>query len=117
VIARTPDLGYAYSKTTILEVFRGLFEYRFNIFDQRYYIKSYCISNISNVWSLPLLHYLRLYRNSNVAELQCSVAVKRKTIPAHGGLRLRNVQKHVQLHNIYQEESHVEASCFQRILQ
>jgi len=26
--------------------------------------------------------------------------VKRKTIPAHGGLRLRNVQKHVELHNI-----------------
>jgi len=115
VIARTPDLGYAYSNTTILEVFRGLFEYRFNyrIFDQRYYIKSYCISH---VWSLPLLHYLRLYRKSDVAELQCSVSVKRKTIPAHGGLRLRSVQKHVQLHNIYQEESHVEASCFHRIL-
>jgi len=61
-------------------------------FDQRYYIKSYCISI---VWPLPLLHYLRLYRNSDVAELQCCVVVKRKTIPAHGGWRLRKVQKHI----------------------
>jgi len=30
-----------------------------------------------------------------MAELQCSVLVKRKTIPAHGGLRLRKVQKHI----------------------
>ena len=51
-----------------------------------------------------------------MAELQCSVLVKRKTIPAHGGLRLRSVQKHVELHNISQEKSHVEASCFRRIL-
>jgi len=51
---------------------------------------------------------LRLYRNSNVAELQCSVLVKRKTIPAHGGWRLRNGQKHVELHNIYQEKLHIE---------
>jgi len=29
-----------------------------------------------------------------VTELQCSVLVKRKTIPAHGGLCLRSVQKH-----------------------
>jgi len=63
-----------------------------------------------------LLHYLRLYRNNDVTELQCSVLVKTKTIPAHGGLRLRSVQKHVELHNIYQEKSHVEASCFRRIL-
>jgi len=27
-----------------------------------------------------------------MAELQCSVLVKRKTIPAHGGLRLRSVR-------------------------
>jgi len=47
-----------------------------------------------------------------VAELQCSVLVKRKTIPAHGGLRLRNVQKHVELHNIYQEKSHTELVVF-----
>jgi len=47
-----------------------------------------------------------------VAELQCSVLVKRKTIPAHGGLRLRNVQKHVKLHNIYQEKSHIELVVF-----
>jgi len=51
-----------------------------------------------------------------VAELQCGVLIKRKTIPAHSGLRLRNVQKHVVLHNISQEKSHVEASCFCRIL-
>jgi len=43
-----------------------------------------------------------------VAELQCSVLVKRKTIPAHGGWRLRNGQKHVELHNIYQEKLHIE---------
>jgi len=43
-----------------------------------------------------------------VAELQCSVLVKRKTILAHGGLCFRNVQKHVELHNIYQEKSHIE---------
>jgi len=81
-------------------------------FDQRYYIKSYCISN---VWSLHLLHYLSLYRSSNVPELQCSILVKRKTIPAHGGLHLRNVRKRVALH-IYQEKSQVEANCFHRIL-
>jgi len=52
-------------------------------FDQRCYIKSY---RVSNVWPLPLLHYLRLYSNSNVAELQCRVLVKRKIIPAHGEL-------------------------------
>jgi len=63
-----------------------------------------------------LLHYLRLYRNNDVTELQCSVLVKRKTIPAHGGLRLPSVQKHVELHNIYQEKLHAEASCFHRIL-
>jgi len=51
-------------------------------FDQRYYIKSYCISNVR---PLLLLHYLRLYRNNNIAELQCGVLAKRKTIPAHGG--------------------------------
>jgi len=51
-----------------------------------------------------------------VTELQCSISVKRKTIPAHGGLRLRSVQKHVELNNIYQEKLHVEASCFHRIL-
>jgi len=51
-----------------------------------------------------------------VTELQCSVLVKRKTIPAHGGLCLHSVQKHVELHNIYQEKLHVEASCFHRIL-
>jgi len=51
-----------------------------------------------------------------VAELQCSVLVKRKTIPAQGGLHLRSVEKHVEPHNIYQEKSHVEASCFHRIL-
>jgi len=34
--------------------------------------------------------------------------VKRKTIPAHGGLRLRSVQKHVELHNIYQKKPHME---------
>jgi len=28
----------------------------------------------------------------------------------------RHVQKHVELHNIYQEKLHVEASCFHRIL-
>jgi len=50
-----------------------------------------------------------------VAELQCSVLVKRKTIPAHAGLCLWHVKKHVELHNIYQEKSHVEAS-FHRIL-
>jgi len=50
--------------------------------------------------------------NSNVAELQCSVLVKRKTIPAHGGLCLRNVQKHVELHNIYQKKSHMELVVF-----
>jgi len=71
---------------------------------------------ISIVLPLPLLHYLRLYRNSDVAELQCSVLVKRKTIPAHGGLRLRKVQKHAELHNNSQEKSHVEASSFHRIL-
>jgi len=42
--------------------------------------------------------------------------VKIKTIPAHGGLRLHSVKKHVELHNIYQEKAHVEASCFHRIL-
>jgi len=42
-----------------------------------------------------------------VAELQCSVLVKRKTIPAHGGMRLCNVQKHAELHNIYQDKSHI----------
>jgi len=47
---------------------------------------------------------LRLYRNSNVAELQCGVLVKRKTIPAHGGL--------CELHNIYQEKSHIELVVF-----
>ena len=52
-----------------------------------------------------------------MAELQCSVLVKRKAIPAQGGLRLHSVKKHVALHNIYQEKSHVEASCFHRILQ
>jgi len=51
-----------------------------------------------------------------VAEWQCGVLVKRKTIPAHGGLRLRSAKKHTELHNIYQEKSHVEASCFHRIL-
>jgi len=51
-----------------------------------------------------------------VDELQCSVLVKRKAIPAHGGLRFRGVQKHVELHNISQEKSHVAASCFRRIL-
>jgi len=61
-------------------------------------------------------HYLTLYRNSDVAELQYSVLVKTKTIPAHGGLRLCYVQKHIELHNIYQETSHVDASCFHRIL-
>jgi len=83
------------------------------IFYQRYYIKSYYISI---VLPLPLLHYLRLCRNSGVAELQCSVLVKRKTIPTHVGLRLRNVKKHAELHNIYQEKSHIEASCFHIIL-
>ena len=48
-------------------------------------------------------------------ELQCSILVKRKTIPAHGGLHLRNVRKRVALH-IYQEKSQVEANCFHRIL-
>jgi len=28
-----------------------------------------------------------------MAELQCGVLVKRKTIPAHGGLRLRSVHE------------------------
>jgi len=51
-----------------------------------------------------------------VTELQCCVLVKRKTTPEHGGLRLRSVQKHVELHNIYQEKLHVEVSCFHRIL-
>jgi len=63
-----------------------------------------------------LLHYFRLYRNNDVTELQCSILVKRKTILAHGGLRLRSVQKHVEINNIYQEKLHVEASCFHRIL-
>jgi len=72
-------------------------------------MKSYCISN---VWPLLLLHYLRVYRNSNVTELRCSVLVKRKTIPAHGGLCLRNVQKHVELHYIYQEKPHMELVVF-----
>jgi len=31
-------------------------------------------------------------------------------------VELRNVQKHVELHDIYQEKSHVEASFFHRIL-
>jgi len=47
---------------------------------------------------------------------ECSILVKRKTIPAHGGLRLRSVQKHIEIQNVYQEKSHVEASCFHRIL-
>jgi len=47
-----------------------------------------------------------------MTELQCSVLVKWKTIPAHGGLHLRSVQKHVEFHCIYQEKLHVEASCF-----
>jgi len=50
-----------------------------------------------------------------VAELQCSVLIKGKTIPAHGGLHMRNVKNHTELHDIYQEKSHVEAS-FHRIL-
>jgi len=37
-----------------------------------------------------------------MAELQCSVLAKRKVIPAHGGWRLHNVQKHIELHDIYQ---------------
>jgi len=64
------------------------------------------------ILTCDLLHYLRLYRNNDVFELQCSILVKRKTIPAHGGLRLRSVQKHVELHNIYQEKLHVEALLF-----
>jgi len=44
-------------------------------FDQRYYIKSYCTSN---VLPLPLLPYLRLHRDSDVAELQCNVLIKKK---------------------------------------
>jgi len=51
-----------------------------------------------------------------VAELQRSVLVKRKTIPAHDGLHLHSVQKLVELHNISQEKSHVEARCSHRIL-
>jgi len=51
-----------------------------------------------------------------VAELQCSVLVMSKTIPAHGGLCLRNVKKPIELHNVYQEKSHEETSCFHRIL-
>ena len=47
-----------------------------------------------------------------MAELQCSVLVKRKTIPARGGLRLRSVQKHVELHNICQDKSHIELVVF-----
>jgi len=43
-------------------------------FDQRYYIKSYCTSN---VLPLPLLPYLRLHRDSDVAELQCNVLIKK----------------------------------------
>ena len=31
-------------------------------------------------------------------------------------VELRNVQKHVELHDINQEKSHVEASFFHRIL-
>jgi len=38
--------------------------------------------------------------------------VKRKTIPAHGGLCFRNVQKHVELHNIYQKKPHMELVVF-----
>ena len=37
-----------------------------------------------------------------MAELQFRVLAKRKTIPAHGGWRLRNAKKHVELHDIYQ---------------
>jgi len=40
-----------------------------------------------------------------VAELQCSVLAKRETILARGGWCLRNVQKHVELHDIYQSLS------------
>jgi len=40
-----------------------------------------------------------------VAELQRSVWAKGKTIPEHGGWRLRNVQRHVELHDIYQNLS------------
>jgi len=36
-----------------------------------------------------------------MAELQCSVLAKREAIPAHGGWCLRNLQKHVELHDIY----------------
>jgi len=37
-----------------------------------------------------------------VAELQCSVLAKRKTIPTHGGWRLRDVKKHAELHDVYE---------------
>jgi len=47
-----------------------------------------------------------------VAELRCRVLVKRKTIPAHGGWRLRSVHKHVELHNIYQKKPHMELVVF-----
>jgi len=44
---------------------------------------------------MVLLVVKGLYRNNDVTELQCSVLVKKKnTIPAHGGLRWRSVQKH-----------------------
>jgi len=40
-----------------------------------------------------------------MAELRCSVLAKRETIPACGGWCLRSVQKHVELHYIYQSLS------------
>jgi len=40
-----------------------------------------------------------------VAELQRSVLAKRKTITEHGRWRLRDVQKHVELYDVYQSLS------------
>ena len=40
-----------------------------------------------------------------MAKLHCSVLAKRETIPACGRWCLRNVQKHVELHDIYQSLS------------
>jgi len=88
----------------------------FTFYKNALYLNTFGLRVRPQIVTCDLLHYLRLYRNSDVTELQCRVLVKRKTIPAHGGLCLRNVQKHVELHNIYQEKLHVEASCFHRLL-
>jgi len=98
------------------EIFAGLFGHIVKFLTSTFYKNALNLNTFGlrvhpQIVTCDLLHYLRLYRNNRNKTYDYT-----GTIPAHGGLRLCSVQQHVELHNIYQDKLHVEASCFHRIL-